>query len=560
MPLDEEDLDALEANTLTKLIFIHETITLKDINLLSQALRKNSSFKDLTVKRCKFEKDVFNLLMQIVKNHPSLSFLYLGQNAIKEEEVELLADALKENNHLTSLQLSTTLKDPIGITGIRALFQSIKSNHHLHSLKLLHINMNEEIAQILAETLKGHRSLSSLTLSNCHLDAKGLPFIADALKNHSILARLSLSSNQLKIEGAQLIAEILKENKYLTSLDLSSNDIGIEGAEALITSLKENPHLTHLNLAFNHLEAKGATLITQLLKENSYLLSLDISHNNIGVEGTKAIAEELKKNQSLAFLNLSNNQLGVEGANMIADALKENQHLVYLRLYNNHIQDEGVSILIEALKRNKSLLSMDNIDFMDVMDGISRQLRQEIKTLLQQNQTIPCLILAKLKNHCELYLADYQAISQYKQALLLLIEEDKKRLPWDEQNLVDALMLPLIHRIQHIETEFNQPKNGTQWYQQAAIAKNINRTTSPQSIFSYLPLDIIKKIGTYIYPKDILLSTTIPTKAAQTLMAEQNISAQNLHDSSQHPGNNSLSQLEKKFSHFMRKDDAGPSR
>jgi Ran GTPase-activating protein (RanGAP) involved in mRNA processing and transport/serine/threonine protein kinase len=251
---------------------------------------------------------------------------------------------------------------------------------NVQTLRLCDNNIGDEGAIALADQLKSNSTLKSLELHNCGcflgnkdpcniIGVEGALAIAEALKSNSTLVSLELSNvygylvhynhqgNKIEVEGALAIAEALKLNSTLQTLGLQSNNIGVDGATAIAHALKSNSTLKDLWLGHNNIGVEGARAIAMALGVNLALQTLDLSKNNIGCEGTMAIAMALSVNSALQTIDLSNNKIGDEGATALAVALKVNSNstLQQLELRDNNIEDEGATAVAEALKSNSSL-------------------------------------------------------------------------------------------------------------------------------------------------------------------------------------------------------------
>jgi hypothetical protein len=129
---------------------------------------------------------------------------------------------------------------------------------------------------ILAEALKTNSVLTTLDLRVNSIGSDGAKALAEALKTNSALTTLDLRANSIGDDGAKALAEALKTNSTLTTLDLWENSIGDDGAKALAEALKTNPALITLNLVNNSISDDGAKALAETLKTNSALTALDL--------------------------------------------------------------------------------------------------------------------------------------------------------------------------------------------------------------------------------------------------------------------------------------------
>ncbi len=100
-------------------------------------------------------------------------------------------------------------------------------------------------AVLLSFDVEFNRALESADLSSNKIGVDGIRALCDALKTNNALESLAIrnpSREDTKIDaaGAQLIADMLAVNRALTSLNLRGNEIGAVGAKAIADSLPQS--------------------------------------------------------------------------------------------------------------------------------------------------------------------------------------------------------------------------------------------------------------------------------------------------------------------------------
>ncbi|KAF9176758.1 hypothetical protein BGZ50_009716 [Haplosporangium sp. Z 11] len=238
------------------------------------------------------------------------------------------------------------------------LADALKTNSTLTTLDLRNNSIGDNGAQALSEALKINSTLTTLDLSANSIGDNGAVALSEAFKTNSTLITLDLSANSIGDNGAQMLSEALKTNLTLTTLNLRNNSIGPNGAQALSETLKSNSTLTALELQYNSIGDNGAQVLAEALKTNSTLTTWDLSANSIGDNGAQALFEALKTNSTLTTLNLRNNSIGSKGAQALSEALKVNSTLAALDLRNNSIEDNGAQALSEAIKASSTLTNL----------------------------------------------------------------------------------------------------------------------------------------------------------------------------------------------------------
>jgi hypothetical protein len=138
--------------------------------------------------------------------------------------------------------------------------------------------LKTEDIQDLAEALKTNKTITTLDLSHNTIDDEGARALADALKTNTTISTLDLRDNDIGDQGARTLSDALKTNTTISTLDLSDNDIGDQGARALSDALKINTTISTLDLAANEIGDEGARALADLMKNNTQITKLDTSY------------------------------------------------------------------------------------------------------------------------------------------------------------------------------------------------------------------------------------------------------------------------------------------
>ncbi|KAF9083380.1 hypothetical protein BGX29_003197, partial [Mortierella sp. GBA35] len=219
----------------------------------------------------------------------------------------------KRPSHLSGLSFELAA-GPFGAKEVEPLAEALKTNSTLTTLDLQYSKIGSHEAQIMAEALKTNSTLTTLDLTHNKVGSNGTQALSEALKTNLTLTTLNLKFNSIESNGAQALAEALKTNSTLTTLNLQFNSIESNGAQALAETLKTNSTLTTLYLSYNLIESNGAVALAEALKTNSTLITLYLWGNLIGDNGAQALFEALKTNSTLTTLNLEDNSIGDNGA------------------------------------------------------------------------------------------------------------------------------------------------------------------------------------------------------------------------------------------------------
>lgn len=225
--------------------------------------------------------------------------LNLNIRQLDEYQMTYLAEALRQNNVLQILNLTTSLK------------------HHGRALQLF--------ANIV---LPHHRSLKILYLAyNDMTDVSG---IAAALKSNAYLEELHLHNNCLTCESAEQIAESLRTNQSIKSLYLGYNRIQDRGCAALANCLWYNTSLRMLGLDHNRITAIGYTEMERALQYNVVIQQIDVSMNetNVGCSSIPVLCRANRMGRSC----LGKHQLGWEFWTVVLESVRTDPDLLYFFL------------------------------------------------------------------------------------------------------------------------------------------------------------------------------------------------------------------------------------
>jgi Ran GTPase-activating protein (RanGAP) involved in mRNA processing and transport len=283
-----------------------------------------------------------------------MTSLDVSGNELVEEGTKLLAEALKGNQIMTELNLSSNCMTGGGMSGVVAL----------------------------ADAIPDMRALSSLVLKdNRLLNAEAGKVLSDMLATNTVLKVLDLSSNNWKKYGtsgdlmgdgpgfAKELAVGINDNGAMTKLDMSNNYFnGAAAGKAIGGMLTGNSTLKDLYLSGCGIDSDAAKGISKGLAGNGAMTKLDISKNRLFAVGTKLLAEALDGNQIITELNISGNDATWNGrkrgempdVTALASVIPGMGALTKLCLKNNIMltKDAGKA-LASALARNSVLTELD---------------------------------------------------------------------------------------------------------------------------------------------------------------------------------------------------------
>ena len=274
-----------------------------------------------------------NNLIQSILNNVNLIYLYLNNNQINDECMNLFSFLISNNPYIHTLSLS---ENNFTNVGLKKFFDSIEQKTRLIEIFLAKNNLNHQSLKIISESLKNNRTISSLDLSyNDFKKDECIDYLINLIGENSRIKNLNLTSCHLGLKVKNLF-EFIEKNKRLSCIDLSANNIGDNKKifEAFANMIKNNFYLKYIYLDSNYIvDSDFEIIICDGIRFNKNLNKLSLKDNNItlsklvtnqGKENEKNIKESLKRNNHLKIINLNNNPLNPENFKIINVVLKEN--------------------------------------------------------------------------------------------------------------------------------------------------------------------------------------------------------------------------------------------
>ena len=274
-----------------------------------------------------------NNLIQSILNNVNLIYLYLNNNQINDECMNLFSFLISNNPYIHTISLS---ENNFTNVGLKKFFDSIEQKTRLIEIFLAKNNLNHQSLKIISESLKNNRTISSLDLSyNDFKKDECIDYLTNLIGENSRIKNLNLTSCHLGLKVKNLF-EFIEKNKRLSCIDLSANNIGDNKKifEAFANMIKNNFYLKYIYLDSNYIvDSDFEIIICDGIRFNKNLNKLSLKDNNItlsklvtnqGKENEKNIKESLKRNNHLKIINLNNNPLNPENFKIINVVLKEN--------------------------------------------------------------------------------------------------------------------------------------------------------------------------------------------------------------------------------------------
>ncbi|KAL1512428.1 hypothetical protein AB1Y20_005683 [Prymnesium parvum] len=183
--------ETLKTNTtLTSLHLHNNRIGAEGAAHIAEALKTNATLTSLHLDDNRIGGEGAAHIAEALKTNATLTSLHLDENNIGAEGAAHIAEALKTNATLTSLHLDGA--PPLRRRDRHATHPT--ALRHCPALPLSHTqnNIGAEGAAHIAEALKTNTSLTSLNLRGTNIGAEGAAHIAEVLKTNATLTSLNL--------------------------------------------------------------------------------------------------------------------------------------------------------------------------------------------------------------------------------------------------------------------------------------------------------------------------------------------------------------------------------
>jgi Ran GTPase-activating protein (RanGAP) involved in mRNA processing and transport len=169
---------------------------------LAQMLEQNTTLRTLDLVNTSPNSQSMLELLEVVKTHPSLEYLYLSGNGLDAQEASALSDCLVQSS-LKGIYLSV---NHLENDGAATLARGLERNNHLQHLGVASNGINDEGIKALLEVVIQHPSLISLDLGYApstktldakpnHLTNEAFASLIHLINNHKTLQDLNVSSN-----------------------------------------------------------------------------------------------------------------------------------------------------------------------------------------------------------------------------------------------------------------------------------------------------------------------------------------------------------------------------
>ena len=309
--------------------------------------------------------EIQNLVKHILSNN-SLTYLYLQNNQIGDDSLEILAFLLSKNYNIHTLDLSY---NKFTSKGVSKLCEGIMSKDtRLIEISLANNNLDETSLTYLADAITNSEQLYSVNLSynnfskgNCGM------IIADMIKKDTKLKNVNLVACHLGLKTKEIFAA-LEENQTITFIDLSVNDIGnnLEMFMGLAKMLQKNKNIKYLYLDTNYITDRDFDIIiNEGITKSVNLNYLSLKSNKITLSSIKRLSDSIKNdNRKLLEQYLKNLKKPKKDVNFFLRTSYQTDVLVrdykYLEIIEAELQEKGILNSVKFNDHLKIIMLDDN--------------------------------------------------------------------------------------------------------------------------------------------------------------------------------------------------------
>ncbi|CDW80798.1 UNKNOWN [Stylonychia lemnae] len=333
--------------------------------LYSSLIRNNTLIDiDISSKEGRFRNRMtakgVEALSQVILNNPFLQILNLSGNALKNEGIRALCQAIQESQYKAIISLDIA-ENEISYLACEYLHNLLVDSNILR-LNLKGNNIGNQGAEKLSQAFYFSRSkLIYINMASCGLKQLGMIKILDAIKYNYQVQTLILDDNfGGKGHSFNIMQSLMSQNRCLVQFSAQNCMLDDSFCIPLGDGLHNNTRLKSLNISHNQIGNEGAISIATALSfkgnntnnTTNCLQELIISHNDIGEAGGIELSKMIQSNKAILRFNLSYNKMGDQTGQDMIRAIGDNDKIEYLDLNKNQINCRYVEFIEEKCKRN----------------------------------------------------------------------------------------------------------------------------------------------------------------------------------------------------------------
>lgn len=212
------------------------------------------------------------LLLQLKNNDASVVDVNARGMGLGMEETKQLVDALKSNDHATSVFLD---ENSIGDEGCMLVANLLEQKHTIHTVSLCDNGIGDKGCIRLAAALKDNNAIVSLSLERNHITKVGTKVLAEAIQSeHSILNYVVVDRDAMSEELSQLLNDgfqVVKNDQKLGDSLMSAvsrGDVAAISKEKNLIAVRMGLFGTYRQGLIHQAAATGHLKVVQFMVAN----------------------------------------------------------------------------------------------------------------------------------------------------------------------------------------------------------------------------------------------------------------------------------------------------
>ena len=311
------------------------------------------------------DKRVVELFNNVLPNF--YTFYYEG-NYLPTEEIHNLVRNILDNKSLTYLYLPN---NQINDDSLEIIAFLISKNPYIHTLNLGYNKFTSKGVGKLCNGLKAAETrIIELSLSNNNLDEKSLKYLAEALNNHQTISCLNLSYNNFsKGNCGTLICQIISQSTRLKNINLTACHLGLN-TKNLFKILENDRNITYIDLSVNDIgnNTEIFKALASMLEKNFYIKSLFLDTNYINDKDFDIIIHEgIIKNRNLNYLSLKSNKITLNPIKVLSNSIKKDKKKL-LEQYLKNIKKPRKDINFFFQNKKQSNVLVRDYKFLEAIE------------------------------------------------------------------------------------------------------------------------------------------------------------------------------------------------
>ena len=300
--------------------------------------KHNKTLKKLNFKYNSINSDGIIEFCSILKDEPIDRFTKIDfrMNPIDKKAIQDLDFFFSRFKNLSKLYYMNLYAN----ASFENLFFYSKELNNLKQVMFLGYNLPDQAILDLNELLLNNKNIEKFVVStNRNYEDKGIIDLCPGIKHNSKITHLILPMCYMNDDGAEILANSLFNNICIKEINLEDNKIGVKGIKELSEKVFGKISINKLNLSHNLIDEVGAKYLGQSLLNSVNIKYLLLHSNKLMDNGVKYIADGLLENKSLIELNLDYNKISNSGINYLSKTLINIESLMKLSLSTNQITE-----------------------------------------------------------------------------------------------------------------------------------------------------------------------------------------------------------------------------